>query len=74
MLNFGFFDKGLGIVSPGHFVYDFQQKCSSCYILLTDQILLVGCVYFLRYWEICVLQLLVNQVATSWILKSNLSF
>ena len=30
----------------------FQQKCSSCYILLTDQISLPGCLYFLRYWEI----------------------
>ena len=32
MLNFDFLDKGLGINSPAHFVYDF----SSCYILLTD--------------------------------------
>ena len=38
MLNFNFLDKGLGIVAPAHFVYDFQQKCSSCYILITDQI------------------------------------
>ena len=35
MLNFDFLDKGLGIVSPAHFVYDFSV---SCYILLTDQI------------------------------------
>ena len=54
MLNFDFLDKGLGIVSPAHFVYDFQQKCPSCYILLTDQISLHGCLYFLRYWAICV--------------------
>ena len=27
----------------------FQQKCSLNYILLTDQILLSGCIYFLRY-------------------------
>ena len=26
MLNFDFLDKGLGIVSPGHFVYDFSRK------------------------------------------------
>ena len=43
----------------------FQQKCSSCYILLTDQILLPGSLYFLRYWAICVFQLFVNQVVTS---------
>ena len=49
-----------------------QQKCFSCYILLTDQISLPGCLYFLRYWAICVLysigqygQLFVNQVVTS---------
>ena len=37
MLNFDFLDKGLGKVSPAHLAYDFQQKCSSCYILLSDQ-------------------------------------
>ena len=26
MLNFDFLDKGLGIVSPAHFVYDFLTK------------------------------------------------
>ena len=26
MLNFDILDKGLGIVSPGHFVYDFSKK------------------------------------------------
>ena len=26
MLNFVFLDKGLGIVSPAHFVYDFSTK------------------------------------------------
>ena len=50
----------------------FKQKCSSCYILLTDQISLPSCLYFLRYWAICVLQLFVNQVATSRILKLTL--
>ena len=39
MLNFDFLDKCLGIVYPAHFVYDEEQKCSSCYILLTDHIL-----------------------------------
>ena len=50
MLNFDFLDKGMGIVSPAHFVYDFSEKqCSSSYILLTDQISLPGCLYLLRY-------------------------
>ena len=26
MLNFDFLDRGLGIVSPAHFVYDFSTK------------------------------------------------
>ena len=26
MLNFDILDKGLGIVSPAHFVYDFSTK------------------------------------------------
>ena len=26
MLNFDFLDKGLGIVSPAHFMYDFSTK------------------------------------------------
>ena len=26
MLNFDFLDKGLGIVSPAHFAYDFSTK------------------------------------------------
>ena len=74
MLDFDFLGNGLGIVSPAHFVCGFQRKCSSCYILLTDQISLPSCLYFLRYWAICVLQLFVNQVVMSWILKLTLPF
>ena len=55
MLNFDILDKGLEIVSPAYLVYNFQQKCSLCYTLLTDQISLPACLYFLRYWAICVL-------------------
>ena len=42
----------------------FQEKCFS-YVLLTDQISLSDCLYFLRYWAICVLQLFVSQVINS---------
>ena len=42
MLNFDFFEKGLGIVSSPHFVYDFSKKYFSCYIPLTDQMSLSG--------------------------------
>ena len=65
MLNFDILDKGLGIVSPAHFVYEFSTKMFSYYILLTDKISLPGFVYFLRYWAKCVLQLFLNQVVTN---------
>ena len=52
----------------------FQEKCFSCHVLLTDQISLLNCPYFLRYWVICVLQLFVYQVVASEILKLTLSF
>ena len=49
LLNFEFLEKGLGIVAPPHFVYDFSTKMFlSCYILLSDQISLSDCLYFLR--------------------------
>ena len=38
MLKFDFLEKSLGLVSPRLFVYDFSEKCFSCYILLTDKI------------------------------------
>ena len=60
-LNFDLFEKGLGIVSM-----IFQEKCLSCYILLTDQILLPYSFYFSRYWTVYVLQLLVSQVVTPY--------
>ena len=50
ILNFGFVEKGLGIISLPHFCMIFQKKCFSYYTLLTDQISLPDCPYFLRYW------------------------
>ena len=44
MHNFNFPEKGLGLVSPPHFVYDFSRKCFLCYILSTDQISLSDCI------------------------------
>ena len=65
MLNHDYLQKGLGIVSLPHFLYDFQEQCFSCYILLTDQISLPDCLDLLSYWLISTLQLFVNQVVTS---------
>ena len=48
--QFRFLEKGMPIISPSNFVYDFQEKHFSCYILSTDQISLKDCLYFLRYW------------------------
>ena len=64
-----FLEKGLGIVSLAHFVYNFSRKMFSCYTLLTDQISLSDCFFFFRYWSICVLKLFLNQVVTSSILN-----
>ena len=63
MLNFDFLDKDLRIVSPANFVYGFSTKM---FLMLTDQISLPGCLYFLRYWAIYVLQLFVNQLKLSF--------
>ena len=50
MLNVNFLENSLGIVFPPHFVYDFVL----CYVLLMDQVLFSGRLYFLRYWAIFV--------------------
>ena len=39
-----------------------EAKYFSWCILLIDQVSLSGCLYFARYWAICVLQLFVNEV------------
>ena len=66
MLNFDFLEKALGIVSTPYFVYDCSRKMLySCYILLINQISLSDCLYIFRSWSIHVLQLFVNQFATS---------
>ena len=51
MLNFNFSEKGLGLISPPHSVYDFQEKYFSCHNLLTAQISLSDCLYFSRYYR-----------------------
>ena len=33
----------------------FLKKDFFCYILLSGQILMSGCPYFVRYWAICIL-------------------
>ena len=74
MLKFDFLEKGLGLVSHHILCMFFQENILSCFILLTESISLSDCLYFLRYWAICVLLLFVNQVVTSEMLKLTLSF
>ena len=42
-----------------------KKDCFSFYVLLIEQISLSSCLYLMRYWAICVLQLFVIQVMTS---------
>ena len=64
MHNFKFLEKGLGLVSLQHFVYEFSRKSFHMLRLLTDQISLSDCL-LLEIWGICVLQLFVNQAVMS---------
>ena len=64
MLNFDYLEKGLEIVSPPQFVYDFSRKMFLI-LYFNCQISLPDCLYLLKYLSICVLQLLVNQVLKS---------
>ena len=43
MLNFDFLEKGLGIVYPPHFLFDFSREM---FLMLTDQISKSDCLYF----------------------------
>ena len=57
--------KRSGISLPGSFsTWFFKKKYFSCYILLIYQISLSGCLYFVRYWTICVLYFFVNHIVT----------
>ena len=51
MLNFVVLEKGLGIVSPQQFVYDFLRVG---FFMLYLLISFSDSVYCLRYWPICV--------------------
>ena len=72
MLNFDSLEKGLEIISPPHFVYDFLRKILSCYIQLTDQFSVSDCLYFLRYCAVCVLHLFVPLLWRHKFWKKNL--
>ena len=57
--------RPLALTSLPHFFWIvFEGKYFTCYILITDQISLFSCLYFVRYWAICVLQMFLDLVAT----------
>ena len=74
MLNFDYLDKGLRIVSPAHFGYDFSTEM---FLVLYS----LNWPHFIA-WLSLLLEILGNmciaivfiQVVTSWILKLNWSF
>ena len=47
--------RDLELIFLAHFLHDFNEKYISCYIILTDQVSLSGCLSFVRYWTIFVL-------------------
>ena len=65
MFSFNFSEKGMGLVSPPQFVYDFSRKIFLMLYSINWTNFIVYCLYFWRYWAICVLHLLVNQGVTS---------
>ena len=65
MFKLNFAEKGVGIFLHHIFCVSFEEKYFSCYILLTDQISLSDCLYFSKYWAICVLKLFINQSVMS---------
>ena len=65
MLNFQFLEKGLGLVSSTHFVYDFPRKMFLILHFITEPNFISDCLYFSRYGARCVLKQFVNQAVMS---------
>ena len=58
--QFWFFEKGSGYIFSNTFCeWIFKKNVSQ--VILTDQISLPDCLYLLRYWSLCILQLFVSQ-------------
>ena len=64
--------RGRELVSLPHFLHDFWRKIFILLYSMNWPNFIVWLPYFVRYWATCVLQLFVNQVVTSWTLKSTL--
>ena len=66
--------RSLELVSLPHFLHNFWRKMFLPLHYINWRSFNVWLLYFVRYWAICLLQLFVNQVLTSWILKLALHF
>ena len=75
MLNFDFLEKGLGLVSPPYFVYDFsKKKYFMCFVLLTDQISLSDCLCFFEILVNMCIVIICFPVYDTMNFEINLSF
>ena len=74
MVNFAFLHKGLGIISPANFVYDFSTKMFHMLCSINWPNFIIWLSLVLEILGTCVLQLFFNVFVTSWILKSTWSF
>ena len=74
MLNFDFLDKGLGIVPPAPFVYDFSRKVFLILYSINWPNFIAWLPLLLEMLGNMRIAILVNQAVTSWILKLTLSF
>ena len=65
MLNFDFWEKDLGVVSPPHSVHDFLRKM--LFVLYSNNWpnFIARLLLLLENWPICILELLISQVVTS---------
>ena len=72
ILNFDFLEKGLGIVPLPYFENDFSRKMVLMLYSSNWPNFIIWFPLLLEYWPSCVLQLFVNQVVTSYILRLKL--
>ena len=65
MLNFDFWEKDLGAVSPPHSVHDFLRKI--LFVLYSNNWpnFIVRLLLLLENWAVCILELLISQFVTS---------
>ena len=74
ILSFLKIKRSLELVSMCHFLHNFWRKIFPLLYSINWPNFIVWLPLVWEIWATCVLQLFVNQVVTSWILKLTLSF